>query len=312
MQSFNHIAVIGSGSWGSALACQVARRRDLVKLFVRDSNVVNEIINQRTNIRYLKDLALPKNIQPTNQIQDLLNQQVIIIAVPSSTITDILLLLKKHDISQDIVLLIATKGIVNNPSELITERIKSLLPNPVALISGPNFAKEVVNGQYSTTTIASKNIALANKLACSLKTDNFVIDITDDIITIQIAGALKNIIAIKSGMYEAMGYGENARAALITQGIGEIKKLSVKLGGKIETLTSNAVIGDLVLTCYSKTSRNTRFGYDLASQSTDIKKFQYHYLVEGIESTKSILNFTAQYKIDLPIVKSIAQALKLE
>jgi glycerol-3-phosphate dehydrogenase (NAD(P)+) len=310
MNKFNRIGVYGGGSWGAALACQAARCNEIVQLFLRNQDVINEISQQGTIGKYFDDMALPSNINPSSNISLLLDQEVIIIAIPSTAFNSTVLALKEVSLSPETVLLIATKGIGSDPIELFSDKIKAILPNPIAFISGPNLAKEVAKNSLSSATIAAHDINLADKLANSLTSDNFIVTTTDDIITMQIAGAMKNIIAIKSGIYDAKGYGENARAWLVTEGLKEIMLLSKALGGRCDIITSPAVLGDLVLTCYSKTSRNTRFGYEFY-QHKDRNKFlkSYTYLVEGLESMKLVLYIARKYNLELPIVTSVAKLL---
>lgn len=312
MDIFKSIAVYGGGSWGTALACQISKRFSKVDLFIRNTNVINEILYYNTNSEYLNNIKLPKGIIPLDNLSKIVNKEVIVVAVPSQAIKSVLNSFKEAKISQDTLLLIAAKGFISNPACLVSEYVKCSLPNKLAFIAGPNFAKEVAQGMFTSVTIASEDINCARKLAKSLVTKNFEVNITDDVITIQVAGALKNIIAIMSGVYTAKGYGDNARASLITKGMQEIKILSEALGGKSDTLLSNAVIGDLVLTCYSKVSRNTTFGYELEKKK-NIKELliSYPYLTEGIESTKLAIEWIRKHKLDLPIIISIARKLKL-
>lgn len=313
MSKFERISVYGAGSWGTALASQVARVQNNVRLFLRDKAIVEEILNNNTNTKYLGDILLPKNIIPSNNLSDVIESDVIIIAVPSFIINDTVTFLQKANLSPNTVLLIATKGLASNPAQLISDSISSIVPNPLAFISGPNFASEVAKNLLTPATIASETVNICEKLKSSLESENFVISTTTDIITVQIAGAIKNIIAIKSGMYDALDYKENAKAGLITSGIKEIKLLSNALGGSIDTLFEPAVIGDLVLTCYSKISRNTRFGQELAlHKNYEIFLKNYPHLVEGIESTKLIIELADKLNLNLPIISSVALALGIK
>lgn len=313
MSRFERIAVYGGGSWGTALACLVARSCLAAPLFLRDQAIIAEIQNFRTNNKYLGKIMLPSNIAASNQLSSLLDQQMIIIATPSAGFSDTLSSLKDSQLPPNIVLLIATKGLASQPTRLLSEQISSILPNPVAFIYGPNFAKEVAKDLLTPATIACQDLSLAKKIAASLASKNFVTTITDDIVTVQIAGVVKNIIAIKSGLYKASGHGENARAGLITGGLQEIMALSKIFGGRFDTLLSYAVIGDLVLTCHSGTSRNAKFGYKLGKNKDNIDQFlqNYPYLVEGVESTKLVINWLKQYDLDLPIIASVAAELNI-
>lgn len=310
MSKLENILVVGAGSWGSALACQAARTTDRkIELLSQDENIVSEILGNRTNSKYFGDIQLPTNIVPLYKYPDLRNKNIII-AVPSNAFSDVLYDLKVNNISNDAILIVATKGLSDNPVELLSDKIKATFSNQFAFIAGPNFAKEVVAGLLTHATLASENISLARSIASSLSSANFIVRAIDDIITIQIAGAMKNIIAIKSGIYEALGYGENAKAALITDGLKEIITLSQIMGGKLETIVEAGVVGDLVLTCYSKTSRNTKFGYELAMNQYP-NNFLEHYpdLVEGVHSTKLIMELMKKYNINLPIVSSVANSI---
>lgn len=316
MNKFKNIAVYGGGSFGTALACQVARCCNNATLFLRDNDVANEINVKKTNSKYLGEIILPNNIIATTKLTSIKDFEVIIIATPSIAFDSAIKLLKTSGISSNTVLLIATKGFANNPTELLSARVKSILPdNPIAFIAGPNLAKEIANGLLTGVTIASSGKDLADKLAISLASEFFVTTISDDIITLQIAGAVKNIIAIKSGLYEASGQGENAKALLITDALKEISILSKALGGMqsdSDILLKSGGVGDLILTCYSKISRNTRFGYEFGI-STDKKKFlqEYKELVEGREAVKLVLDFIKKYDLSLPLILSVALELEL-
>lgn len=313
MNNFRKFAIIGGGSWGTAIACHIARIYDSVTIYSRSKKTIDEINAQRTNFQYLGSISLPNNIIATDDIWQVINQDVIFIVVPSIAFTSILEQLKTYNISDDTVFVIATKGISSNPVELFSERFKAQFKNPFAFFSGPNLAKEIACKKFATATISSNDINLANKLANNLSTPSFEITTTDDIITIQIAAIVKNIVAIKSGILEASAAGENAKAWLITKGLKEIAQISKAIGGKQETLLEPAVVGDLILTSYSMGSRNTKFGFEL-HQNNYSQEFINNYptLVEGIEATKLIKALILKYNInlsDLPIISSVIDAI---
>lgn len=317
MTKYKNMAIYGGGSWGTALACQVARCYNSVNILLRDNDILYEIENTRTNKKYLgDDIKLPSNIFPSNQVSAILEKEVIILAVPSHAFDNSLNILKEARISPNIVLLVATKGFSKNPTALLSDKVKSILPhNPLAFIAGPNLAKEVARNLPTSVTIASEDIAVARKLAVSLISEQFKVTITDHFVAIQVASAVKNIIAIKSGLYEARNYGHNAKATLITTALQEIKILSEAIDGELgdnSILYAPGILGDLILTCYSKESRNTRFGYELGHH-LDPEKFlkENSYLVEGREAAKLVLDFIKKYNLILPIITSVAQELKL-
>lgn len=317
MKKFKNIAVYGGGSWGTALACHIARCYEDVPILVRENNIIDEILDNRTNSKYLgSDITLPSNIVPGNNLSAILDKEVIIIAVPSFAFQETLKILKDAGLSESVALLVATKGFGRDPTELLSDKVKAILPaNPLAFIAGPNLAKEVAQDLLTSVTIASLDVDLARRLAISLASQQFKVTITDYVVAMQVASAVKNIIAIKSGWYDAKGYGQNAKAGLITQGLQEIKILSEAIDGEIEDasiLYAPGILGDLVLTCYSKESRNTKFGYELG-KNLDAENFlnQYSYLVEGLESAKLVLDFIRKYNLVLPVIESVIKELKI-
>jgi glycerol-3-phosphate dehydrogenase (NAD(P)+) len=191
---------------------------------------------------------------------------------------------------------------------LFSTKMEQEFDNPYAFISGPNFAKEVAVGNFASITITSKDKSLAQQVADELSSEQLDVSVSTDIITVQIAGIVKNIIAIKSGILMAQGYGENARAWLVSKGLEEIAIISKALGGNQESLTLPAVIGDLVLTSYSTTSRNTKFGYEF-HQNNYSKEFLANYpvLVEGASAAKLLHSFVSNYNLDLPMTSSVAK-----
>ncbi|UCM85482.1 MAG: NAD(P)H-dependent glycerol-3-phosphate dehydrogenase [Rickettsia endosymbiont of Culicoides impunctatus] len=317
MKKFKSIAVYGGGSWGTVLACQVARCYDDVSILVRENSIIQEILNNRTNSKYLgSDITLPTNLVPCDNLSALLDKEVIIIAVPSFVFQETLKILKDAGISESVALLVATKGFGRDPTELLSDKVKAILPaNPLAFIAGPNLAKEVAQDLLTSVTIASLDVNLARRLAISLASQQFKVTITDYMVVMQVASAVKNIIAIKSGWYDAKGYGQNAKAGLITQAIQEIRILSEAIDGELgdaSILCAPGILGDLVLTCYSKESRNTRFGYELGKH-LDVENFlnQNLYLVEGIESARLVLDLIRKYNLVLPIIESVIKELKI-
>jgi glycerol-3-phosphate dehydrogenase (NAD(P)+) len=306
MLHLKNFAVIGSGGWGTALACHIANITGSCLLYSRDPEIVEEINHHHTNSKYLENIALPKLLRATNNIEDLKSSGCIVIATPSHAFVNIINVLAQFNLNPAIPLLIATKGMAANPVQLLSDRIMTTLQNPFAFISGPNFAKEVATYQFSAATISSTNEHLAKKLAATLESDYFVVTICRDIITTQIAGIVKNIVAVKNGMLRASGGGENASAWLITKGLQEIALIAQTLGGRAETLLEPGVIGDLILTAHSKTSRNTKFGYEFYNNNFS-KEFldNYPILVEGVEAARLIGQLVDISKLNLPIISSV-------
>lgn len=313
MNKFKNIAVYGGGSFGTSLASVAARVCRNVTLFLRNKEIAKEIAHQKTNVKYLGEIKLPPNLHATTNLDEITDFELIIVAVPSYAFDETVKLLKNY-ISDDNILLITTKGFASNPTELFSKRLEILLPNnPVAFLSGPNFAKELAKNLPASATIASLDIDLANKIAYNLNSKIFTTGTTNDIVTLQVAGALKNIFAIKSGIDTANEQGENARATLIISALKEIAVLAKALGGMRSSsniLLEAGVIGDLILTCYSLDSRNTKFGYKFGS-SKDKQRFlrEYTELVEGREALKLVLDIIKKYNLDMPIITSLASVI---
>lgn len=310
MKKIEKFAIYGAGSWGTALACHVARVKGISLLYARSSQVAEEINLRHTNNKYLGNTYLHQGICAFTDKQKLKEVDCIILAMPSYAFSNALHNFVMLDLDNNVPLLVAAKGMVSEPVQLFSDRIKSTLKNPFAFFSGPNFAREVANGQFSSATISCEDMQLADKLKVELETDNFEISICNDIITTQVAGVIKNIVAVKSGILEASKGGENARAWLVTKGLQEIAIVSRVLGGKAETLLEPAVIGDLLLTAYSKTSRNTKFGYEFYKYNYS-KEFlnDYPYLIEGVEAAKLIKKLIHVSNFDLPIISSVINKL---
>ncbi len=312
---FKNFVVIGGGSWGTAIACHLARINHSVFLYARDSKIVNEINTKSTNSKYLANIKLPKGLKAVDKLESLKTKiDSIIIAVPSYSFSNIVdMLINIGILYEGIPILIASKGIATNPVQLFSKKIDNSVGNiKYAFIAGPNFATELANNQFTAFTISSLSIELANKFKRSFITDNVDITICDEIITTQIAGIVKNIIAIKSGIMTAANYGKNAIAWLITEGIKEIAIISQAFGGKKESIITSAVIGDLVLTASSIISRNTRFGYDLHKNEYSKKVFNLYkgYVVEGLESGKLISKLIAPYNLKVPVITSVTKILE--
>ncbi|NRB11127.1 MAG: NAD(P)H-dependent glycerol-3-phosphate dehydrogenase [Rickettsiaceae bacterium] len=303
-------AVIGGGSWGTALACHIASVSKEVILYLRDNKGVMEINKHRTNSKYLDDIKINNNVVATDKITDITEADVIVIAVPSHSFTETLDKIKAI-ISSDKILLIATKGLAKNPVELFSARVKRLLPdNQFAFISGPHFAKEVAMGKYTTAIISSENLQLAKALSNKLNTDNFEISNSSDYITTQVANIAKNIIAIKTGIMMAKGEGENAKASYIAKGLQEAWLIAQKLGGKPETILNPAITGDLILTSYSISSRNTKFGYEFYKNNYATEFLQnYPILVEGVEAAKLIKEIIELDKSKFPVITSVTDLI---
>ncbi|HJK86550.1 MAG TPA: NAD(P)H-dependent glycerol-3-phosphate dehydrogenase [Candidatus Megaira endosymbiont of Nemacystus decipiens] len=312
MSSDKNFAIIGGGSWGTALACTFARVANHSLLYTKNQGIASEINKNHTNKKYLQDTLLCKKVRATSNFLDILDYDFIVIATPSSAFDSVIDDLNTYQLKNKSTLLIASKGMCSNPLQLFSEKIKSSLNNRFAFIHGPNFAKEMAEGKQASITVASENKKTREDILNAISSKQLIVESTNDIWTVQIASMAKNIFAIKSGIMQAQGAGENIKASLISQALTEISILSVHLGGSYKSLSLASVIGDLVLTCYSQTSRNTRFGYEFYNHNYS-KEFLKNYpiLVEGIQSARLLDSFSASFGIELPIIREIANLVKI-
>lgn len=305
------IGIIGGGAWATALSIVAAQAAEEVLLWTRNQDVVMAINSEHVNKHYLANIILPTNICATNNLHDIISCEIIIIAIPTQNLRDIIKELKNLAINSIIPLIICCKGVEQNSLLLMSEIIQEILPmQQIAVLSGPNFADEIAKGLPAATTLAAFELESAKYLAEHLSNNNFKIYYTDDMVSVQLAGAAKNVIAIASGIITGKNLGENARAALISRGVAEIKRLSIAKGGNIETLMGMAGIGDLLLTCSSNKSRNMSFGIELSKgKSIELIQKSGPRIVEGIISAKSIYELSLKLGIEMPICKSIYQIL---
>ncbi|MDA0781005.1 MAG: NAD(P)H-dependent glycerol-3-phosphate dehydrogenase [Rickettsiales bacterium] len=300
------IGVLGAGSWGTALAVSMLRTKKEVLIWSRSEAVTSSINNERCN-NYLPDMIIPEGVSSTNNINDVIKCDVLLIVIPAQTIRENCEALKNAGIGKNVPLVICCKGIEIGTEKLMSEVVKEVLPeNPIAILSGPNFANEVANGLPTCTTLACEEQESGMRLVEALGCHVFRTYYTNDIIGAQIGGAVKNVLAIACGIATGKGLGENARAAIVTRGMAEITRLCVAKGGKAETLMGLSGIGDIMLTCGSRTSRNMSFGYELGKgvsvkELTDGKAK----LAEGVATAKSVSELARSLGVDMPICYAV-------
>jgi glycerol-3-phosphate dehydrogenase (NAD(P)+) len=304
------ISVIGAGAWGSAIANLLADNGNLVNIFVKEKSAAQEI-NQNHKSFKLPGIKLLDNIFATDDFKvSVEDSDFIFIVVPSIAVEQIIKKLAQNKISSSAVLVLCSKGIEEKSGKLFSQIIAENLENNYAILSGPNFANEVALKLPTTTTIASSNKSAAQKITKLLQNNYFLPQISNDVITTQIAGAIKNILAIGCGIIEELKLGENAKAALLNQGINEITILAKKMGGKAHGLLTPAGFGDLFLTCSSKKSRNNSLGI-LIGQGKNPGEIMadQNKVYEGAKAAKSIVKLAKNHKINLPVCFAINKIL---
>jgi glycerol-3-phosphate dehydrogenase (NAD(P)+) len=307
------IAVVGAGSWGTALAIQLARSGCNVRLGgVVEIDLLEAMVDDRRNKRYLPDAVFPDNLTVHPDLEGCLAEaDDVLVVVPSHGLRDTLGQIKPL-LGDRTRVCWATKGFELSTGKLPHQVAAEVLgPDfPVAVLSGPTFAKEVGAGLPTAMTIASNDADFARHLAEAISSDNFRAYTSDDIIGVEVGGAVKNALAIGAGMSDGLGFGANTRIALINRGLVELMRLGVALGAKKETFMGLAGMGDLVLTCTDNLSRNRRMGLGLAAGKT-VEEMQEEIgqVVEGVKAAKAVHEVAEKLGIEMPIVNVVYRIL---
>ncbi|MBF0218611.1 MAG: NAD(P)-dependent glycerol-3-phosphate dehydrogenase [Gammaproteobacteria bacterium] len=306
------VAVIGAGSWGTALAMQIARCGQPVLLWGRDSAMMQEIQRLRINPRYLPDITLPPSLTATADLAATLAvAKALLLVVPSAAFALTIAQLQPG-LTQQIPLAWATKGVDQQRGELLHEVVDRLLGKgyPTAVISGPTFAHEVALGLPTAVTVAAAKPEIAQYYADLLHGENFRAYTSDDMISVEVGGATKNVLAIAAGIADGLGFGANARTALITRGLAELMRLGEALGGRRETMMGLSGLGDLLLTSTDNQSRNRRVGIALGEGKTLAETIAaIGQAVEGVDNARQIYALAQQYKIETPIIEQVYRVL---
>jgi glycerol-3-phosphate dehydrogenase (NAD(P)+) len=302
------ITILGAGSWGTALAVHLARNGERVTLWARNPEVVEAIRIRRLNPWYLADVALPPAVQATTDARAALRPAtLVIVAVPSEFFASTLARL--GPVAAPVVS--ATKGFEPGRHRRMSEVVTEQWPRaPVAVLSGPTFAREVALAQPTAAVIASRDEALAVELQRRLGSRELRLYTNRDVVGVEVGGAAKNIIALATGLSDGLGLGENARAALVTRGLAEMTRLGAALGGDPATLAGLAGLGDLVLTATGTLSRNRALGMALArGESRADAQRATRMIAEGVPTVASALALAARHGVALPIATEVAAVL---
>ena len=304
--------MLGAGSWGTALALQFARSGRKVRLWGRDSAQLADIAKTRENSKYLPGVLFPDNIEVEADLATCLDGATdVLIAVPSHGFREILTeAMPLLDVQARVCW--ATKGFELTTGKLPHQVATEILgtDRPMAVLSGPTFAKEVGEGLPTAMTIAANDPDFAGDLATTLSGDNFRAYTSEDMIGVEVGGAVKNVLAIGAGISDGLGFGANTRIALINRGLVEMMRLGVALGAKPDTFMGLAGMGDLVLTCTDDLSRNRRMGLALAAgKSIDEAQEEIQQVVEGVLAAKAVNEVADEFDVVMPISKEIYRIL---
>lgn len=302
-------AVLGAGSWGTALAIHLGSIGHQVALWGRDSQLIAAMAERRANPTYLPDVTFPAPVRPSASIEAALaGARYVIVAVPSHGLRAVVRQAAPF-IGADAIVVSATKGIeadsLKRMSEVITEELQGRVP--VVVLSGPSFAAEVAQRLPTALVAASTDPAAVKAVQGEFRGPHFRLYGSDDVVGVEISGALKNIIAIAAGVVESLGLGHNAMAALITRGLAEIARLSHAMGGHRETPAGLSGLGDLVLTCTGTLSRNRHVGIELGrGRSLEEVLAGMRMVAEGVRTTAGALHLGARHGVELPIAAQMA------
>lgn len=304
------VGVIGAGSWGTALAILLnENKNDVILWSHRESEA--EKIKETRRVSKLPDIELPEQIRITSQLEEAIaDREVLVLVVPSNCVRETVEKMAPF-VAPDAVIVSAAKGIEERTLMTMTDIVEDCIPGiETAVLSGPSHAEEVAKGLPTACVVGAHREKTARFLQTLFMSPCFRIYISSDMLGIELGGALKNVIALAAGIADGMGYGDNAKAALITRGMVEIGRLGLKMGGKLETFSGLTGIGDLIVTCASMHSRNRRAGILLGQGYTmEEAMAEVNMVVEGVYSVKSAMKLSEKYNVELPIIEQVNQIL---
>lgn len=300
------VAVLGAGSWGTTVAHLTAHNVPTI-LWGRDQSVVDDVNDKHQNVKYLAGFKLHPDLRATTSLEEAVCQaDVIVMGVPShvfrSTLTAV-----GQCIRAWVPVVSLTKGLEQGTRLRMTQIIREVLPgHPYGVLTGPNLAKEILAGDAAASVIAMSDLTVAAELQRIFSTNLFRVYTNPDVVGCELGGALKNVIAIASGMADGLGTGDNTRAAVITRGLAELSRLGVAMGGQTITFSGLAGMGDLLATCISPQSRNRYVGVELGKGRTiDDIIAEMHMVAEGVKTSKVVLELAEQYGVEMPISEEV-------
>ena len=308
---FEKISIIGAGSWGSALAILLADHGLPITLWGHNAKVVEEINTLHTNSAYIPDIAVPPNVRATSDLADALEAPLIFMVTPSKAVRSVAGMLAALAPKPGAIIVSCTKGIEHGSGKLMGEVIEECLPEcRLAVLSGPNLALEIARRIPAASVIGSAHQDILEPLQQVLSVKGFRPYTSDDVMGIQLGGALKNIFAIAAGVSDGFKMGDNAKAALVTRSLAEMARIGIALGGRRETFFGLSGVGDLMATCFSKQSRNRLFGERLGRGEKPAQIIESMRMVaEGVPTTLSAWDCAKRFGIEAPVTQEIHAVL---
>jgi glycerol-3-phosphate dehydrogenase (NAD(P)+) len=306
------IAIIGAGSWGTALAVVAARAGHVVQLWSRNQAVTDSINRHRVNSQYLSSTSIPAGVVATTNTEAALSRaSLVLIAVPSHAVRETLNVIATF-LDKNAIIVSVTKGIEIETTKRISEIVKEVAGSeyPFVSLSGPSFAKEVIDGHPTAIVAASKDAAAARVVQNDLSFENLRIYTNADVVGTELGGSVKNVMAIAAGMTAGLGFGSNSVAALITRGLAEITRLARREGAQTETLMGLAGLGDLVLTCTGSLSRNRHVGEELGKgRALEEITSEMNEVAEGINTARAVKKLADRAGLEMPITNEVNAVL---
>jgi len=314
----SRVAIIGAGAWGTGLALVLGRKKThAVRLWANEPDVCETITQRHVNERFLPGFTLPDSVQATSDLSNALEGAEIVVSVMPSQHCRSLFVRMAPALDPETLFVSCTKGLENGTllrmSEVIADALRGRNFSPrVGALSGPSFAKEVARGDPTAVTVASIDNDLARAVQEAFNDSRFRVYTNDDVIGVELGGALKNIIAIAAGVCAGLGLGHNSVAALITRGLAEIARLTVACGGRLDTMAGLAGLGDLVLTCTGDLSRNRSVGLELGKgrNLTEIISDMHGAVAEGVFTTKAAVGLARKKGVEMPITEQMYAILE--
>lgn len=304
------ISVIGAGAWGTTLALLLAEKGHAVCLWAYEKELINEMLKQRENRAFLPGFPLPENITISGNLEEAAGADLLFFAVPTQFLRTVLKSCKVK-IKKDAIAISASKGIELKSLKLTTDILKEeLSARNLAVLSGPNLSHEIATGLPAASVIASDNLEIARLVQEEMTLERFRVYINSDMLGVQLGGALKNVVAIAAGVAEGLELGHNALAGLIIRGIAEISRLGLAMGAQPKTFNGLSGMGDLIVTCTSKLSRNHCVGEQLASgKKLDQILAEMKEVAEGVPTTRAALELADKFKVSMPLAHEVYAAL---
>jgi glycerol-3-phosphate dehydrogenase (NAD(P)+) len=308
------IAIIGAGSWGTALSAALAGVGHNIRLWAYEHSVVESICQTRENRLFLPGTILPENVSVTNNLQEALPQASFVVTVVPSHVCRSIYEQMLPCLNADMILVSATKGIdterLMRMSQVIRSVIEPRFEPRLTVLSGPSFAQEVARGDPTAVVVASEDRTAAQSVQEDFSSQSLRLYTSNDVVGVELGGAVKNVIAIAAGVIEGLGLGHNPKAALITRGLAEMTRLACACGGKSETLAGLAGMGDLVLTCTGDLSRNRQVGIELGKGRALAEIIgSMRMIAEGVKTTGATVALARRYGVEMPITQQVSRIL---